>query len=116
MKTTAATSQKSVVNGPLTQFNREDRCALAREVPMDQVPDPPVGSRSGRWTAIYSRVAALKPRMALEIPCPNAKDATYGRTQLRSMAKKNGRILSTSRNADSTLLYAWLEPRKLADA
>lgn len=84
-----------------------DECKV---VTMDEVPEPPaVGLRNGRRSAIYAKIRSLgtDQKRALRIECKDKKDLSNTRTQLQQMAIRDGRRLLTSRNQESTVLWAW---------
>lgn len=58
---------------------------------------------------MYAKIRALgtDQKEALRIPVKGAKDLSNWRTQLRAYAKRDGRRLLTSRNQESTVLWAW---------
>lgn len=82
-------------------------------VPISEVPEPPP-ARNGRRALIYAQVKALGTdgRQALRIPVKNGNDLANTRAQLGQMARRDGRMLCTSRSKDSTVLWAWTVRRE----
>jgi hypothetical protein len=79
-------------------------------VPMSEVPDPPVSRVNNAHAQLYERVKALGlgEREALRVPVKDAKALAYTRSTLRKMAERDGRMLCSSRNHESTVLFVWL--------
>ena len=79
-------------------------------VPMDKVPNPPASLRRGRRREKYLQIRALglDGSKALRIPCASKKNLCNTRTQLQEMARRDGRVLLTGRNGESTVLWAWM--------
>ncbi len=72
-----------------------------RVITIDEVPDPPVGSRS-RYEHLYAQIVALEPGKALELTFSSASHADYAKSRFK-------KFLGASRSENGATRYFWIE-------
>lgn len=84
-----------------------------RIVPMQQVPAPSLaGNSRGGWVCdLYVALLQLPggEKNAIEVKRSSEKEIYSVRQQLRVKAKRDGRVLLSSRTPDRKTIYLWLE-------
>lgn len=90
----------------------QERAQSFSTVSMDAVPDPPVASRKSALGPVIEAVFRAQSGQAVRVPVSSLQRGIYIRGQLRAQAKRRGRFLSSSREADGLTFYFWLEPKE----
>jgi hypothetical protein len=84
-------------------------------VKMEQVPDPPMGSRSCQFDSAWADIKKLgyAQKEALRVAALDKKRLTYMRSALQTIAKREGLRVLSSRNQESTVAFFWaIKPGK----
>jgi hypothetical protein len=84
-------------------------------VPMGKVPAPPVKFNASKYESLWKAISSLPPGEgeAVKYKCPDyVSQFSYVRLKMKKRAEAAGRRLLSSRNADSTVGYFWLEDEK----
>jgi hypothetical protein len=76
-------------------------------VTMDRVPEPETNN-AGHARQLWQKILELKPRAALMVEFEAEQHADSVRTQLRSLAKKAGKTLLSSRGDGGKTRWFWL--------
>lgn len=84
-------------------------------VSMDDVPSPPPGGRGGRYALLFDAMLSLPSGHSVRVACSGVKELTYMRNNLKTQAKRDGKRLLSSRNAQNTLAWFWLGPLRSID-
>lgn len=81
-------------------------------VALQTVPSAPVNNRNGgKYLALFGQVLALHRTNALPVSFVEPSHGKAAFTALRSLAKKKGVPLQSSRTEDGLTFYFWIEDR-----
>jgi hypothetical protein len=81
-------------------------------VPMGAVPEPPESRRLGKYARIVVALQGLKPDEAIHLRVNGPKHFQTAKKQLLALVRPTGRRMLSSRNAENTEMWIWLEPKE----
>jgi hypothetical protein len=79
---------------------------------MGAVPEPPQIRRPGKYARILIALQGLTVDEAIHLRTKDAKHFHTAKKQLLALVRPTGRRLLSSRTADKTEMWIWLEPKE----